>query len=213
MNPTHSTLLAALSVLVTAPLTAQCANQWLPGSGPAGTDRAVAVTKLWDPDGAGPATPVYVVGGAFEYAGTVRARGIAIWNPATSTWSDLAGGVSGVGINASVSAIEVLPSGALLVGGNFTSAGAVAAPNLAVWNGTAWTSFFGGTDGLVTALHVRPNGDVIVSGNFFHAGGVLAPFMASWNGITWSQVGSGLDASANNLASLPNGDLMAAGVD
>ncbi|HZN39304.1 MAG TPA: hypothetical protein VFD82_10910, partial [Planctomycetota bacterium] len=45
---------------------AQCATQWLPGQGLAGTNGEVFATTLWDPDGAGPQQPVVVVGGSFR---------------------------------------------------------------------------------------------------------------------------------------------------
>ncbi|MCC7065845.1 MAG: hypothetical protein IT456_23765, partial [Planctomycetes bacterium] len=74
-------LLIVAVLLVVAPhLAAQCANAWIDGAGTPGVDGTVSATATWDPDGAGPATPVLVVAGEFTLAGSVLANNIATWD-------------------------------------------------------------------------------------------------------------------------------------
>jgi len=103
----------------------------------------------------------------------------------------------------------------LVVAGRFTTAGGVAANNIATWNPAngAWAALGSGlTNGFtVRALAVMPDGTLVAGGDFTTAGGNLANRIARWNGITWSPLGSGFTDSVNALAVLPNGDLVAGG--
>ena len=74
---------------------AQCATQWLPGSGIPGTDGIVWSASMWDRDGAGPMPPSLVVGGEFTIAGTVLANRIAAYDPLSGAWSALGSGMNG----------------------------------------------------------------------------------------------------------------------
>jgi hypothetical protein len=76
------------------------------------------------------------VGGFFSVAGGVQAHNVAQWDG--STWMPLGLGI-GIGLSGVV-ALEYLPNGSdsvLYTGGNFTTAGAVAARRLAQWHRTA----------------------------------------------------------------------------
>src|SRR4030095_3596825 len=96
---------------------AQCATQWLPGSGVPGPTGIVYATTMWDPDGAGPVAPILVVGGQFSSAGGVLASGIAAYNPGTGAWSALGSGMAGPPYSTSVRALAVLANGDLVAGG------------------------------------------------------------------------------------------------
>jgi hypothetical protein len=74
-------LALALVGALEARLPTRCSTQWLPGQGVPGTDGDVAATTMWDPDGAGPMSPVLVVGGAFQVAGSAVASNIATYDP------------------------------------------------------------------------------------------------------------------------------------
>jgi hypothetical protein len=107
-----------------------------------------------------------------------------------------------------------LANGALIAGGNFTTAGGLPANNIALWDGTSWSPLGAGTNGRVYALHVLPNGDVIAAGQFSNAGGVPAQGVARWNGSAWTAIGSGVSASppfVRAIAALANGDLLVGG--
>src|SRR5262249_6860225 len=70
---------------------------WLPGEGTPGVAGTVRSVVQWDPDGPGPATPVFVFGGSFSSAGTVTGfnQNLVVFDPASGTWSRLGAGVGG----------------------------------------------------------------------------------------------------------------------
>ncbi len=198
---------------------AQCPGRWLPDNGLPGLNGNVAAIVSWDPDGPGPLPPVIVVGGSFTIAGNTLANGIAAWDQATGQWSALGTGMSGGPSpnGTRVNALEVLPSGDLVAGGSFTTAGGVSVNSIARWNGTAWSTFGTGMSGgiqaystFVSALAVLPNGDLVAGGSFSSAGGVTASGIARWNGAGWSAFGTGINGGyVAAVVQLPNGDLVA----
>ncbi len=202
--------LCAFLIVVSASLaraSAQCATQWLPGSGLVGTDGRVFATTMWDADGAGPGQPLLVVGGAFSIAGSAWAYNIATYDPGSGVWSPL-----GTGMDYPVLSLTTLPNGDLVAGGYFTTAGGVSANSIARWNGTSWSPLGSGMDSTVLSLTALPNGHLVAGGYFTTAGGVSADKIARWNGTNWAQLGSGMDGAVNALATLPNGDLVAGGI-
>ena len=150
-----------------------------------------------------------IAGGDFITAGGVTLNCIARWNG--SAWSALGTGMSGGSSNPVVFALTTLPSGDLIAGGSFTTAGGVTVNRIARWNGSAWSALGTGMNNEVTALTTLPNGDLIASGLFTNAGGVPANRIARWNGSAWSSLGSGLNGTASALTTLPSGDLIAGG--
>jgi hypothetical protein len=85
-------------------------------------------------------------------------------------------------------ALAVLPNGDLVAGGDFTTAGGVAASYIARWSGTLWSPLGSGISGDVYALAVLPNGDLVAGGSFTIAGGVPSGYWAHWTdtGIPWA---------------------------
>ena len=77
-----------------------------------------------------------------------------------------------------VRAIQVLPDGDLLVGGDFETANGVPAPGVARWDGTVWSAVDGGVDGKVLAVAQRSNGELFVGGNFATAGAESSAHLA-----------------------------------
>jgi hypothetical protein len=98
-----------------------------------------------------------------------------------------------------------------VAGGEFTTAGGVAANRIARWNGSSWSALGSGMNGSVTALTVLPNGDLVAGGSFTSAGGVAANRIARWSGSNWSALGSGMDSIVTALAMLPTGTLAVGG--
>ncbi len=103
------------------------------------------------------------------------------------------------GTNAAVRTLTVFDDGsgpALYAGGEFSSAGGVAAW-IAKWDGSSWTALAGGdVDFAVHALTVFDDGGgaaLYAGGDFTSAGGVSANRIAKWNGSSWAALGSGLD--------------------
>lgn len=184
----------------------QCEPQWLPGTALTGAGDDVKACVAWDPDGAGPATPLLVIGGRFATAGGTVSRGIAAWDPATNAWSGFGTGVahSVPGIAAEVNAIATAPNGDLVIAGNFTSAGGVAANRIARWTGTGWIGLGNApfSDPLLNVA-VRLNGDVF-TGESFRGG------LWHWNGATWAFVSPYFD-TAQALLRLANDDIVVSG--
>lgn len=145
-------------------------------------------------DGSGPA--LYATGSFAEVGGITTSR-IARWDG--TSWSALAG-PSGEGLTGGSGgrALRVFDDGsgpALLVGGNFTSAGGIPATNIAKWNGSTWSALSHpsgeGTDNTVLALEVFDAGggaELYVGGTFDQAGGLASGTrrIARWDGTSWS---------------------------
>ena len=120
-----------------------------------------------------------------------RANGIARWDAATSSWHPL-----GSGMNSSVYALTYGPDGSLYAGGDFTTAGGVAANYIARWDAatSSWHSLGSGMNSSVRALAVGPDGSLYAGGGFTTAGGVAANAIARWDAATssWHPLGSGM---------------------
>jgi hypothetical protein len=149
-------------------------------------------------DGSGSAL---YVGGSFETADGVLCRNLAKWNGAA--FQSVGGGVRlGLGANAVVRAFHVLPlNGAprLVIGGAFSQAGDIAATNVALWDGEAYSALgqgLGPVDPSGRSLLVTGLGSLngmIYAGGTFQDNGAGAPLdgLARFNGTVWEQVGSG----------------------
>lgn len=190
----------------------------IPTAGNPGVDGTVKATTMWDPDGAGPQTPKLIVGGQFTMARNVPVSNIAAFDPVSGEWSSIG---PGSGLNGTLEALAVLPSGELVAAGHFTRAGFTNVNRIVSWNGSNWSPLGSGLSGslpppndappVVYALAVTPNGDLIAGGLFTTAGGVSASNIARWNGSAWSALGSGINRDVYALAVLQNGDLVAGG--
>ncbi len=95
------------------------------------------------------------------------------------TWNT----VGSTGANDWVYATTVY-NGNLIVAGNFTSIGGVAANHIARWDGTSWYPLGLGVNGKVLALGVF-QGELYVGGEFTMAGGMQLNYIAKWNGTQW----------------------------
>jgi hypothetical protein len=187
----------------------QC--DWLPGEGMPGMDDAVFAMTTWDPDGPGPLPQLLVAGGVFGLAGNVLVNNIAAWDG--SAWQPLGAGIGGDGPPGYVWALAVY-NGALIAGGDFTTAGGVTCNDIASWDGSAWQPLGGGMSGGglyagVYALAVY-NGELIAGGDFTTAGGVTCSRIARWDGNAWQPLGSGMDGGVCALT-VWNGELIAGG--
>ncbi|HMN42496.1 MAG TPA: hypothetical protein PKE29_16770 [Phycisphaerales bacterium] len=164
-----------------------------------------------------------IAGGHFTTAGGVSANNIAKWNG--TTWSALGSGITSPPgslfcvaspyLPDGVRAIAQFPNGDLVVGGFFDTAGGGTANNIAVWNGTAWSTLASGTNNAVNALAFLQNGDLIVGGQFSSASGVsntvsIARWTSSTSTPTWQSMGNA-DKCVLALVVGPTGDLFAAG--
>ena len=139
------------------------------------------------------------VGGFFTNSGGIFTTNVAKWNGAN--WSALGDGIGYYADDLSqVVNVLLWHNGHLYAGGAFTNAGAVAANNLARWDGSGWSALGEGVAGTgggfigspVTALQFIGD-DLYVGGKFTTVGGnVPALNVARWNGSEWSALGAGL---------------------
>ena len=132
------------------------------------------------------------VGGSFTNAGGVLNTNIARYDG--TNWYSMGGGVGYYASSTIYVYCLELHNNKLYAGGVFTNAGNVAATNVAVWDGTNWSSLgtgsANGINGNVSALAFMGN-DLYAGGNFSVAGGISAFGIAKWDGASWSALGAG----------------------
>ncbi len=141
------------------------------------------------------------VGGSFTNVGGILNTNIARFDG--TNWHSMGGGIGYYNSQSSYVYTLELHNGQLYAGGIFTNAGNVFASNVAVWNGSTWSSVgtgaANGVNGLVNTL-VFQGSDLYVGGGFTTAGGVSAFGIAKWNGLSWSPLGAGCKAAPGNSA-------------
>lgn len=177
--------------------------------------------------GVGPDGTLYV-GGDFNYAANdeafVPVYGVAVWDPTTAAWSALDRGLAddetgdyyGAALSFAVSGTD------LYVGGQFKTAGGLAANSIARWNieQAEWHALDAGfvtqygSLARVTALAVV-NKTLYAGGDFDGAGTLTVKRIAQYDlgAETWSPVATGLEdgATVSALATSPDGALLVAG--
>lgn len=193
-----------------ASLPAQCTNPWPTVPGSTGVEGAVSDMLAFDPDGAGPIGERVLVAGNFRVAGSVFAQNLAVYDPATRTWSAFGPGPYPINLHLARDG-----NGDLYVGGTFTTIAGVAANNVAKWDGTNWSPLGAGVVGSVFGMAALPTGGVLLTGDLTSAGGSPTVDIARWDGATWSSLGSvGLAAggflSLRDAVPMANGDVCAA---
>jgi len=102
-------------------------------------------------------------------------------------------------------------------GGDFATAGGVAATNIAKWDGSSWSALGSGVGGVppgyvpsVSALAVSGS-DVYAGGYFTTAGGSAATNIAKWDGSNWSALGSGMNDGGVAALAVSGSNLYAGG--
>jgi hypothetical protein len=99
----------------------------------------------------------------------------------------------------------------LYAGGDFSTAGGVAANFIAKWNGSSWSALGSGMNSVVYCL--ASQGSTLIAGGAFTAAGGVAntTYIARWDGSVWAALGSGTNSTVKALVA--NGtDLYAGGV-
>ena len=185
------------------------------------TDGTVRTTVNWDPDGAGPRTPLLVVGGTFRNAGGIACRNVATLDPATGQWAALGAGMSGDNSSTEgVYSLAVDAQGRLVAGGRLwfqTPGGTVG--NVAHWDGSGWQPVGVGTFPMLpNAVLALPNGELVAAGVApATLGSSARAYAMRWDGAAWSQLGGDLGIavpfapSVRALALAPNGEVVLAG--
>ncbi|MCR9245988.1 MAG: WD40 repeat domain-containing protein, partial [bacterium] len=196
-------LIAALSVT----LAAQCETRWQNTVGVSGVNGSVHDTVMWDPDGSGPRTPVWVVVGSFTAAGTITANHVATYDPANGQWGTL-----DTGLDREALALAVLPNNDLVVGGRFRSAGGVPVERVARWNGSTWSAVGAGLPNRIEVTELAMD----ASGGLLAAAGVIGwPTSTSevmrWDGTNWSPTGMTCAGVIHALEPLATGEVIVGG--
>lgn len=201
--------LLALGLGFANSLSAQCSTNWQPGDAVPGVNGVVRATMLWDPDGAGPMYEVLVVAGCFSAVADIEVAGLALLDPFTGVWSTIGSGVDGC-----IDSLATLANGDLAIGGDFRSVDGMPAADLAVWNGTTWTSINSSSYTYtrnIAALAALPGGGLVAGGVFTTIGGISATNVAQWDGVTWSVMGTNefQNRDVFALRTMSNGDVVA----
>jgi len=163
-------------------------SSWSPlGSGLGTGFGDVLALAVYD-DGGGAAL---YAGGNFDMAGGVAAIGVARWDG--SSWTPLGSGLGGQFDNAhSMTVYDDGGGAALYAGGNFVTAGGVAANHIAKWDGSSWSPLGGGMNNFVNALAAHDDG----SGAALFAGGAFSSaidsgdsYLAKWGCVAPAERG------------------------
>lgn len=109
-----------------------------------------------------------------------------------------------------VKAVAADGSGNVYIGGDFNSAGGIAATNIAQWNGSSWSALGPGMNSEVDALAIFGT-NLYAAGLFTMTGSNAVGYIAQWNGSSWSGMGSGMNYYVDALAVSSNGTLYAGG--
>jgi trimeric autotransporter adhesin len=168
----------------------------------------------------GPDGKLYA-GGTFKTSGTITTRGIAVWDGLT--WSQVGGGVEGPSSFSITGVYDIVFfNGKLTISGQFTKEGATTGGgatdlnNVAVFNGTSWSSLGGSLPPVSPSFNTVQARSMAVHGSHLYVGGILAllggtaadggaarsaKHLARWDGTTWSEVGGGLSDAADEILS------------
>jgi flagellar hook capping protein FlgD len=152
---------------------------------------------------------LYVLGGFYHVGNgptAIPAVHIAAWDGAV--WSALTSGIDGPFIYSGPALLDLTSDGTnVVVSGAFESAGGLDSPNLAIWNGSAWSNELSNHgNGLNSCVNepahvlLTSGRSLIVGGAFTWAGGQAANRIARWDGV-WHTYGNGLGRNSNGLSS------------
>lgn len=151
---------------------------------------------------------LWAAGWAQVHQDTGAVQGLAVWDG--KTWAAPPGG------SPDSFAFALVDDGSdLLVGGDFTGIGGIAATSVAAWNGTAWRALSFPSSAAVYALARDAGGTLYAGGALGQFAGDAAGGFARWTGKTWvpasGGVGNGGIAGVVTDVTLHAGSLYVAG--
>jgi|GEM_PF-6115206 hypothetical protein len=143
------------------------------------------------------------VGGSFSVPGYAEPVGLLV-RTREGRWEVAGGGVRGV------VRVLLVHEEKLYLGGAFDRVGALAARNVACFDGQRWEALGEGLDGEVRALVIHQGG-LIAAGGFERSGIRIVRRVARWDGQRWMPIGEGVDDWVYALASYRDRWLVAGG--
>lgn len=154
------------------------------------------------------------VGGKFTQAGGQTVNRIAKWDG--SSWSALSFGMNGYVYALAVVGNSSADEEQFYAGGDFTTAGSVAANRVALWDGTGWSALGPGVgsslNDVVYALLSPPGtSGVFVGGRFTTAGGNTVNNIAEYRSLGWYDGVPGVTGTVEDIAISSDGYVMMGG--
>lgn len=128
------------------------------------------------------------IGGDFDLAGDLPAKGVAVWDLVEEKWETLNGGLLGTYATEPVYAYAFTAiEDEVYVGGKFYSAGGVPAQHIAKWDGENWTAL-GEAEGFIYRLQVDRENNLYAQGYYNSNGANNESGIAKFDGSTWSSI-------------------------
>jgi hypothetical protein len=144
---------------------------------------------------------------------SIESRGNEVWYAYASTvyrWNGVGGTVLGTCDNW-VRALQVLPNGDLIAGGDFNTINSQPMRKVARWDGSSWSPLGPGLNNVVNILGKLADGDLLAGGFFTSAvGGGGGAHFTRWDGSTWTDL-DGFGAEPTGIVARKNGDLLLVG--
>ncbi|HSR98722.1 MAG TPA: hypothetical protein VLM79_16815 [Kofleriaceae bacterium] len=128
---------------------------------------------------------LWAAGWAQLHEGTQAIQGLAVWNG--TAWAAPPGGAPDT-----FAFTLVEDGGQLLVGGDFTAIGGIAATGVAAWTGTAWQALSFPSAAAIYALARDAKGTLYAGGSLGQFAGDAAGGFAQWTGKTWVPASGGV---------------------
>lgn len=205
MSPCTFSFVSALAIAavlcVSAPAQTACTPDWTAGGYP-GIKPASGgfLCEAWDPDGAGPASPMLVASlNAGSIVGPLLSSPVMGYDMSTRTWAPLP--VSGVVVGHAANGDLFFASGPVVIGG-------VTTQNLVRWDGANLFAYGAGPRALVEKAVEASNGDVYGVIYFLNTD---ASVITRWNGTAWSDLPGSITGRVTALVPDANGGVYACG--
>jgi len=142
------------------------------------------------------------IGGDFTMAGGIIVNRICKWDG--GVFSSLGNGFTiGMMGQCKIKSLCIY-NGNLFASGMFDHSGTMDVQNIAMWNGSVWSSI-GNIGGAMMGANIVTSmctysGNLFIGGNFGTCASLPANNLAMWNSSTWSNIGTGMNGMVNSLA-------------
>jgi hypothetical protein len=101
--------------------------------------------------------------------------------------------------------------GRLYIGGSFNRIGNLICNNIAMWDGTKWSSLDKGINSQVLSMSIDSSNNLFVGGSFNGTDTVISQSIIKWNGLKWESLDGGVNANVDVVSTLPSGKIVIGG--